>query len=62
MIDTKSSYAYCQCVALELILNELWPLDFFIYITYMDISSEHYISATLDQNLKELHKNDWQQT
>ena len=50
MIDTKPSCAYCQHVALELFLNELWPLEFLIhmyivrhqlgvFITFSDISS-----------------------
>ena len=32
MIDTKPSCAYCQCVALDFFLNELWPLEFFIHM------------------------------
>ena len=50
MIDTKPSCAYCWRVALELFLNELWPLEFLIhiyivrhqlgvFITFSDISS-----------------------
>ena len=51
MIDTKPNYAYCQCEALKLFWNELWPLEFFVHITYMDISCEHYFSTTFGQNL-----------
>ena len=32
MIDTKPSCAYCRRVALELFLNELWPLEFLIHM------------------------------
>ena len=50
MIDTKPCCAYCRRVALELFLNQLWPLEFLIhmyivrhqlgvFITFSDISS-----------------------
>ena len=51
MIDTKPSCAYCQGFGLEQFFNELWPLEFFIHITYMDNSWEHYFSATLCHKL-----------
>ena len=50
MIDTKPSCAYCRRVALELFLNALWPLEFLIHSWSIDISCEHYFSATLGQN------------
>ena len=49
MIITKPNCAYCRDVELKLFLNELWPLEFFIHITYMDISCD-YLSATLGHN------------
>ena len=56
MIDTKPYYAYCQCEALKLFWNELWPLEFLVHITYMDISWEHYFSKIVSRKLMKLHK------
>ena len=50
MIDTKPSCAYCRHVALDYFFNELWPLEFLIHSWPIDISCEHYFSATLGQN------------
>ena len=53
MIDTKPSCAYCRRVALELFLNELWPLEFLIHmyilsgITFSDISSSYQLNRIL---------------
>ena len=59
MIDTKPSCAYCRGVALELFLNELWPLEFLIlmyivrhqlgvFITFSDISCLFSLCAQTD--------------
>ena len=43
------NYAYCQCEALKLFWNELWPLEFFVHITFMDIFCEVLLNS--DQRL-----------